>query len=79
MMILIIEPVFIPKYREYTPERTLWLISIQGDKNSYLEYPATLCKIIIWLNKATTIKCQGQVSKIHVIKGLDPWILRLLL
>ena len=27
-------------------ERTLQLISIHGDKNSYQEYLATLCKII---------------------------------
>ena len=32
-------------------ERTLRLVSTHGDKNSYL---ATLCKIIIWLNKVTT-------------------------
>ena len=36
-------------------ERTSWLISIHGDKNSYQEYLATLCKIIIKLNKVTTI------------------------
>ena len=59
-------------------ERTLRLISIHGNKNSY-QYLATSCEIIIKLNKVTTIKCHGQVSRIHMIKGLDPWILRLLL
>ena len=58
-------------------ERTLQLISIHGDKNSY-QYLATLCEIIIKLNKVTTIKCQGQVSRIHMIKGvrsLDPEVI----
>ena len=53
------------------------LISIHGDKNSY-QYLATTCEIIIKLNKVTTIKCQGQVSRIHVIKGvgsLDPEVI----
>ena len=36
-------------------ERTLQLISTHGDKNSYREYSVTWCRIIIWLNKVTTI------------------------
>ena len=58
-------------------ERTLRLIFIHGDKNSY-QYLATSCEIIVKLNKVTTIKCQGQVSRIHVIKGvgsLDPEVI----
>ena len=44
-------------FRDLRPiiERTLRLISIYGDKNSYQEYLATLCKIIIKLNKVTTM------------------------
>ena len=39
----------------FNSERALQLISSHGDKNSYQEYLVTLCKIIIKLNKVTTI------------------------
>ena len=53
-------------------ERTLWLISIHGNKNSYQKYLATLCKIIIKLNKVTTIDVRDRSVGATWSKG---WIL----
>ena len=36
------------------------LVSTHGDKNSYRKYPVTLCKIIICLNKVTTIDVRNK-------------------
>ena len=42
-------------------ERTLRLVSIHDDKNSNRKYFATWCKIIIWLNKATTLDVRNRL------------------